>query len=201
MNKGKIYFMLFFIGFGTMAQDTLETTYPGTTQRWIKRFESGHKIDETIYYDNDQIWMKVQYVNGQEKWNWYHENGAPYFEATIKNDSLQGWYQIGYKNGQIAEKIMYQNNLENGVAFFYYPNGQLAMRGSYEQGRMLEGWQCFDLDGHPANGDWQWAFAADTSKLRMEGVVLNGAMIGEWTYTSIGNLATEKEKQFNVTFR
>lgn len=201
MNKGLIFFLLLFLGFGTMAQDTLETTYPGTSQRWIKRFDSGRKIDETIFYDNDQVWMQVQYVDGQEKWNWYHENGASYFEATIKNDSLQGWYQIGYENGQVAEKIDFKNHLENGYAEFYYRSGQMAMNGTYVAGEMQDDWQFFDSQGHPADGNWQWPFAADTSRLRMKGIVLNGKMIGEWTYTSVSNLGTEQEKQFKVSFR
>ncbi|MEM6345649.1 MAG: hypothetical protein AAF927_17285 [Bacteroidota bacterium] len=165
------------------AQDTLLTQYPNTQQRWEKIFLAGQKVAENIYHENGTPWMTVQYdENRTENWKWFHANGNPFFEATIVNDKLQGSYRIWYENGQLAEQLDFVDQLENGPATFYYPNGQIAMKGQYIMGKMSGDWQFLAQDGSPAEGEWQWQFAALPKFTRLSGSLQNGLPIGKWVY-------------------
>ena len=196
MNKAWCFSFLLLSGYGMWAQDTLVTQYPGTELPWLKVNDGPQKQSEFIYHANDQIWMQVRYEGETERWDWYYDNGQPYFKATIIDNALQGLYQIGYANGQMAEVINFTDHIEDGSAWFYYPNGQLAMTGTYRDGEMMNDWVFYRASGSLADGPWQWLFAADSSRLRMKGEVRNGMMSGTWQYTSIANLGTSSEKNF-----
>ncbi|MEM6877387.1 MAG: hypothetical protein AAF544_02425 [Bacteroidota bacterium] len=165
------------------AQDTLVTQYPNTQQRWEKIFLADEKVAENIYYENGAPWMTVKYDEDRtEYWKWFHANGEPFFEATIINDKIQGTYRIWYENGQLAEELLFVDQLENGPATFYHPNGQLAMSGQYAMGKMTGEWHFLAEDGSPANGEWQWQFAALPEFTRLSGSLDHGNPVGEWTY-------------------
>lgn len=190
--------VLIFIFYADLhAQDTLRTNYPNTNQRWEKIYDQGKKTAENIYHQNNLPWMTVQYTSDQvEEWKWYHENGNPYFQATIINDLLQGHYQIWYENGQLAESLFFVDNLENGIAHFYHLNGQLSMQGSYKMGKMVDDWQFFDEFGEPATGLWKWMFAASRASIRMEGLLRNGQPIGDWKYRTTADMGAPDQKVF-----
>ena len=166
------------------AQDTVITNYPGTNQRWEKVFSQDEKIAENIFHANGTPWMTVKYDNQVEDWNWYHENNNPFFSATISNQKIEGNYTVWYENGQIAEELIFSNNLENGPAIFYYPNGQIAMQGQYELGEMTGEWTFFNPDGTPPDGSWEWYFAALPDDIRISGHLKNGRPVGMWKYST-----------------
>ncbi len=181
----------------TKAQDTLITNYPDSKKVWEKLFEEGNKIKETIYYENGQIWMTASYdPNKQETWNWFHQNGKPFFSATIIEDELHGNYQIWYENGQLAESLNFVDNIEQGEATFWHSNGQLAIKGVYQDGRMMGKWIFYDQDGQPANGKWIWKFAALDQFVRMEGIVENGERTGVWRYKGTADRGREGQLVF-----
>ena len=196
MNKS--FFAASFISFATClnGQDTLQSNYPGTNQQWEKIFEGGQKIKETIYYSDNSTWMQAEYDGDVESWNWYYENGNPYFSATIVDDLIQGTYRIWYRNGQIAEEIEMTDNRENGPASFYYPSGQVAAKGKYKEGRMVGDWTFFNNEGQLFDGDWKWLFAADSAKVRMQGEVRGGKLAGKWEYRTIDRLGDGEEPRF-----
>ena len=176
-------FSLFLSHAVSFAQDTLLTKYPNTQQRWEKIFIEDQKVAENIYHENGTPWMTVTYDEDRtENWKWFHANGNPFFEATIIDDQLQGRYRIWYENGQLAEELIFIDRLENGPATFFHPDGQLAMRGEYEMGEMSGNWEFFSQDGSPADGEWQWQFAALPQFTRMSGSLQNGNPIGTWVY-------------------
>ena len=75
---------------------------------------NGKKVRENIYHKNDKEWMTVSYQKDRaENWEWYYDNGNPYFKATIVNDQLQGRYQVWYENGQLSEELYFSDNIEN----------------------------------------------------------------------------------------
>ena len=166
----------------SIAQDTLRTNYPDSEQVWEKVFRDKQKVNETVYFEDGSTWMTASYKGKEANWKWYHENGKPYFEATIIADLLQGSYKIWYENGQLAEQIEFTDNLENGLATFYYPNGQIAMRGSYLEGKMVGSWKFFNDKGEPYSGDWVWKLAADQKTVRVTGKLVEGEMVGAWQY-------------------
>ncbi|MEM8584273.1 MAG: hypothetical protein AAGF87_08390 [Bacteroidota bacterium] len=172
-----------FACFSASAQDTILTNYPNTQQRWEKIFLAGQKVAENIYYESGAPWMTVRYEEDRtENWKWFYANGEPFFEATIVADQLQGRYRIWYENGQLAEQLYFVDQLEDGPATFYHPNGQLAMSGQYDMGTMVGNWQFLAQDGSAAQGAWQWQFAALPEFTRMSGSLENGVPAGEWIY-------------------
>ena len=179
------------------AQDTLITNYPDSKKVWEKLFEDGQKIKETIYYESGQVWMTASYdENRDEKWNWFYENGNPFFSATIIDDQLQGNYRIWYENGQLAETLNFVDDLEQGEGSFWHPNGKLAAKGEYKDGKMIGDWAFFANDGTPANGEWIWKFAALNQFIRMEGLVDNGKRVGTWTYRSTSDHGKSEQLVF-----
>ena len=179
------------------AQDTLFTTYPNSNQTWEKIYMDGKIYKENIYHKNDEQWMTVQYEDSEiENWNWYYDNGNPYFRATIQNELLQGTYTIWYENGQVAEELIFVDNIEEGPAMFYYENGQLASTGNYSKGQMVGDWQFFDNTGQPFTGFWEWNFAASQNNARMQGKVSQGKPYGNWKYLSTANQGKASQIQF-----
>jgi len=179
------------------AQDTLLTQYPNTQQRWEKTFLDNQKIAENIYYEDGAPWMTVQYDTDQkEHWKWFHANGNPFFEATIIEDQIQGSYRIWYENGQLAEQLYFVDQLENGIATFFHPNGQLAMSGQYEKGKMIGDWLFLNQEGCPAEGQWQWQFAALPEFTRLSGSLKNGVPIGKWVYRTTATSDDGQQKKF-----
>ncbi len=193
--------VIFSFGSPLLAQDTLITNYPNTKQVWEKLFEEGRKIKETIYYENGQVWMTASYnPNKNEDWNWFHENGNPFFSAKIVDDKLQGNYQIWYENGQLAESLNFIDSIEQGEAKFWHPNGQIAIIGNYTDGRMTGEWKFFDEEGSLANGPWIWKFAALNQFTRMEGNLENGKRIGTWTYRGTAERGRDGQLEFVEEF-
>ena len=179
------------------SQDTLVTKYPNTNQKWEKIYIDDEKTSENIYHENATPWMTVEYnTDSEEDWKWYYENGSPYFEGTIVNDLLQGTYKIWYKNGQLAESLFFNDNLENGLAMFYHESGQLAMKGMYYMGKMVGDWQFYDEDGRPFTGYWKWKFAASMEHTRMEGELKDGERIGKWIYRT----TADQDKPYQQVF-
>ena len=183
------------------AQDTLVTNYPGSEQRWEKVFSGDKKMKETVYFQGGSTWMTASYNDKKANWKWYHENGKPYFEATIIDDLLQGTYKIWYKNGQLAEVIEFTDNLENGPATFYYPNGQVAMKGSYLNGKMVGNWTFHNEEGQPFDGEWQWTLAADQKTVRVSGNLLGGKRAGKWQYRTTAGTRKGPIYLFNESFQ
>lgn len=183
------------------AQDTTVIYYPNTDQRWEKIYRADQKMAENIYYPNEQPWMTVRYQPSEERqWKWYHDNGNPYFEATIIDDLLQGTYTIWYENGQVAERLFFRDNVENGPAQFYHSNGQLAMSGTYQDGKMVGIWQFYNSSGQLADGAWTWPFAASTNANRMEGQLQEGRRSGQWMYQGTANLGRANQLRFTEQF-
>ena len=175
--------LLSLISIYSTAQDTIRSNYPNTQQKWERVFVNDQKLAENIYHANGTPWMTVQYSNKKaEEWKWYHDNGQPFFRATIVNDLLEGDYRVWYENGQLAELLYFVNNREEGPGVFFHPNGQVAMRGWYQDGEMVGEWQFYDENGNPPEGQWSWAFAALPKFTRISGEFRDGKPYGKWTY-------------------
>ncbi|MEM9824532.1 MAG: hypothetical protein AAF985_25825 [Bacteroidota bacterium] len=180
------------------AQDTIRTQYPNTQQSWEKIFQSGQKVAENIYHENGTPWMTFQYDEGRtEKYKWFYANGQTFFEATNVGGQLQGSYSIWYENGQLAEQLNFVDNLEDGLATFFYSNGQLAMSGQYAMGKMTGDWQFFSENGLPADGEWQWQFAALPEFVRMSGSLKNGVPVGRWIYRTTATSKSGPQEEYD----
>ena len=145
--------------------------------------------------------MTVKYdADSSENWKWFHENGNPYFKATIINDWLQGNYKVWYENGQLAESINFKDNVEDGPATFYHPNGQLAMKGIFSEGRMVGDWKFYDKNGNPPTGMWEWKFAASPDNIRVKGLLIYGRPSGTWTNWGTANQGRGSQLKYSQDY-
>ena len=206
MNESiKTHISLIYLLLATMtnviSQDTVKTTYPDSNLIWEKIYNEQSLSEESIYHANGNEWMTVDYASPTDQyWEWFYDDGKPYFKARILNDMLDGKYQIWYPNGQLAEEIIFDKNVENGPAYFYYKNGQLAMQGFYSNGKMTGEWMFYMPNGELANGQWTWYFAASPEVVRMKGFLKHGIRRGEWEYKSTANQNRPSQLTFKTTF-
>ena len=200
MSRIGLLTLLLSVSFSLFAQDTLSTNYPDSKKVWKKVYSDSKKTQDLIYWENGREWMTARYDSADvEYWKWYHENGNPYWKATIIRDELQGVYKIWYESGQLAEEVIFLNHLEDGPAVFYYENGQIASTGNYENGKMVGHWQFYDQSGNSFDGQWSWPFAAETETNRMEGTIENGKRVGVWIYqTTAGG---KKRRKYSEQFQ
>ncbi len=118
-------------------------------------------------------------------------NGAPAFEETDEV-ILQGVQKFYHSNGELAEVLSFEDNIEDGHAKFYHPNGQLAMAGTYKNGQMVGVWEFYTEDGQIASGDWEYSYAGSNHEVRVKGQLAFGKPYGKWTYeTSSSNESFE----------
>ena len=100
------------------SQAPINEYYPDNTLKteWISQYE-------------DELIRKEYYLSG------YLKN-----ESEYKGGKLFGIYKSYYEDGQIHERILYENALEQGPYKVYGENGLLVEEGAYESGK-LEGIQ------------------------------------------------------------
>lgn len=69
------------------------------------------------------------------------------YDKNGKQDGLNRyWFMPPYGNN-LMEEVNYKHGLREGKARFYYPSGQLKMKGIYTQGKMDKTWFWFDTNG------------------------------------------------------
>lgn len=91
------FFRLFLllVSHAVFSQDTVRTNYPSTNQNWLKIYKQDKKVSESVFYASGKEWMTADYKDEKtEDWKWFHENGNPFFQATIIDDKLEGIYRI-----------------------------------------------------------------------------------------------------------
>jgi antitoxin component YwqK of YwqJK toxin-antitoxin module len=59
-----------------------------------------------IYYENDQLMSKGNYVNDKEHgyWEWYHDNGQLDSKGNYLNGKLHGYWEAYYSDGDLDYK-------------------------------------------------------------------------------------------------
>ncbi len=96
-----------------------------------------------------------------------------YFLKDSTSGIIDGPYKQFFLGGGIATAVNYIDNLPEGVASYYYENGNPKMTGRFHKGQ--------------TNGLWQYYF--ESGQLNMTGELVNDVRQGEWSfYFENGNL-------------
>jgi antitoxin component YwqK of YwqJK toxin-antitoxin module len=65
----------------------------------------------------------------------YHENGQVEERIIFQNGKRDGLYETYHENGQLAYTVNFKDGEENGIAETYYDDGTLLFRGNYKDGK------------------------------------------------------------------
>ncbi len=69
----------------------------------------------------------------------YYDTGELHYEATFKDNSLNGITKVYYKTGELKSEIMYKNDKPNGTTKDYYKIGELMSEIIYKNGKAVSG--------------------------------------------------------------
>lgn len=113
------------------------------------------------------------------EWLYYHQDSdSIMLIENYRNDSLNGLQKTFYPNGQLAEKTEYLEGKQHGESFIYNEEGKVTKYYNYRNGQ---------LHGQAI------IYNAEGEKLQ-EGQYVEGKKSGTWKYYSDGKL--EKEENF-----
>ena len=112
------------------------------------------------------------------KWIYYHQKSdSIMMTEDYKNDLLHGFQKTYFPNGKLAEKTEYIQGKKDGESFIYAENGQVTKQLNYRNG---------ELHG-PA------AYYTTRGEKIMEGSYAGGRKTGKWKYYSEGKLEKEED--------
>jgi antitoxin component YwqK of YwqJK toxin-antitoxin module len=94
----------------------------------------------------DKDTLESKEIMFDNNWNITKEVADKVYTRKFKSDKIgrtQGWTYDYYSNGNIQMKGYYQNNILNGITFYYYPNGACHSVGCMIEGEKIGKWQYF----------------------------------------------------------
>lgn len=172
---------------------------------WKNYYENGHLKSEgnrknflldslwKFYDETGRLKLEIQYRNGKK--NGYRTSwlGDEVYKEPFVNDVKQGNAYYFYPNGKIKMKIPFVDGLEQGTAYQYALDGRIIQIIRYKKGYVVsrERINQYDANGRP-NGVWKWFY--ENEKVKMTGFYNHGLKNGYFkTYDPNGNLiATTK---------
>ncbi|MCP9201024.1 aspartic peptidase [Gramella sp. GC03-9] len=111
------------------------------------------------------------------KWVYYHQNSDSIMMIeNYKNDLLNGLQETYYPNGQLAEKTSYLEGKKHGESLIYTEKGQLTKQLRYRNGELHGPAIYFDPKGLK----------------QMEGQYVEGKKSGTWKYYTDGKFDREE---------
>ena len=152
--------------------------------------------DGRIYWGNsDQTytgWIKDWYKSGTIQnlyqlkdgiphgiWTTWRENGKKKFEATYKNDKLDGLTMAWHENGQKKSEGNYKDDKHEGLLTFWYANGQKEAEENFKDDKK-EGLHVHWHENGQKAGEWNFKDG------KQEGLSLrwyeNGQKLGKGNY-------------------
>lgn len=135
MKQYSLIFTIFMICLNGNAQqpDTLIlhqaiSKYDTITYKRITRYEAINALYHVEdYFENGQIQMKGSYSS-------FDKNVKENYWCNYRTNTKQGFYQTWYQNGNPQCQYNFVDGKKNGICTEYYPNGQIAERGSWIPG-------------------------------------------------------------------
>ncbi len=110
---------------------------------WLELYESGNLKAEGYYENGNKIGV----------WTWYYES-----VDDIRNKSIEGKFDreghetgawtFWFPNGKVAEKGSFVNGRRSGLWVEYWENGKVKAEGYYQEGREIGIWTYYRQDGN-----------------------------------------------------
>lgn len=108
------------------------------------------------------------YPNGQKMLQGRHRAAASTASAVCTADGTWTWWS---ESGEKIREVTYQNGQQAGPWTQWWPSGQMAVQGLYEQSALES--------TSAAEGQWQWWW--ENGQLQAQGTFVNGQRQGQWT--------------------
>lgn len=118
----------------------------------------------------------------------YDMSGHVLLKATIFDNNLEGMANYFYRDGQVSEAGAYKNNIRDGIWIFYYPNRHVQKIYNYIDGEPLV-IEAYTSDGKQTvvdgNGEFETHFSTllQCDKFYASGHITNGVKDGSWLFT------------------
>ena len=96
-----------------------------------------------------------------DNWNSTTVEKARYYKTSVSEEGILSYY---FKNGKIAKKESYENGVLEGDCLEYYETGELKKAGKYEKGKKEGVWKTFYKNG----------------KIKIRGKYRDGEKVGVW---------------------
>lgn len=87
---------------------------------------------------------EIPYETGELRYRY-----ARYLASDGQEWIRHGLFQSYYPTGQLASEGYYENGKESGVWKDFHDNGRLAAQGEYRDGVECGTWRYWDADGNP----------------------------------------------------
>ncbi len=109
--------------------------YPDGSLEAERYYNQGYEYEAVWYHPNGAIKQKVfNDVTGKVIEEFYDSGKPAWREPFNTEGQLHGEHVKWYPNGQLEEKIYFEDGKEQGMALWYHDNGQLALEIYLEKG-------------------------------------------------------------------
>ncbi len=115
-------------GEGAYTEATYDNSKLNGSFKW---FYPDGKLECQCIYVNDSV------LSGTARKDYDEADGGGYTEACYVNGKLNGVYKWFYSEGKLAAQIPYTNNVEDGLATFYYKSGIKKEEIQWRDGRRM----------------------------------------------------------------
>ncbi|MDT0643540.1 aspartic peptidase [Zunongwangia sp. F363] len=112
------------------------------------------------------------------KWVYYHQSSLDtMMTEEYKHDKLNGLQKTFFRNGQVTEETMYNNDLKDGKSFVYSEGGTLLQKLNFREGELQGPAEYYNAKGEKI----------------IEGQYNKDRKTGTWYYFENGEVKKEKE--------
>lgn len=100
-------------------------------------------------YEHDKLAYEATYKNNKLEgpWKGYYSNGQLMIERFYKNDELDGVCKTWFEDGQPESIQTYKNGKLDGTVKEWHKSSQLKLEGIYKEGKKEGLFQTWDYDG------------------------------------------------------
>lgn len=155
--------------------------------------QSAELTNYKTYYKNGNLHNFIHIKNNQKngKIESYYEDGKIAVTGFFKNDKRdKSWYFYDEKTGKLIANENYKSGLLQGNQIYYYPNGQLKMKGKYNLNERTGFWELYRPNGSLEaqniflRGDnvVNVSIYQENGNIYCTGLIINGLRSGLWKY-------------------
>ncbi|MFA8451357.1 MAG: toxin-antitoxin system YwqK family antitoxin [Bacteroidales bacterium] len=159
--------------------------YPTGEKKAVTSFEEKGMANTQVFHKNGQLMAKGAYKNKKRdgKWLFYSDYDGKLVSEENYSNGIRNGNMINYfpESGKIAEQVNFKNDWEDGPYKQFYENGNLQVKGTYKQGKLV--------------GEVFYYFSSGNTKVK--GQYKNGVKEGYWSFYNEKGVLTKNEKYKN----
>lgn len=132
-----------------LPEETWYWYYPNGQERKVEEYVNGLADGPSVEYnDSGVVLVKGQYVEGLKEGEWIYEVGDHKEVGKYFEDERTGiWKHYDLETKQLRYEGEWLNGMQEGLHSWYYPNGQVKKRGTFNGGKKEGLWEFFSING------------------------------------------------------